>query len=884
MQVCRGSPLEVERRLVQHYLYRDGAGGAGPLRYIDASDVELAEAFNASSAEEALRILYEGCGGDDSIARVLAEGWHARWPDPGAPGYFRYLVLTCTVVALADADENSQEFSRNLQRIFRTKKHIGSRRALTGLWAALAHWCLAQRSAGHPIREFNLPDRRPGGIHIGWTYAISFPNWRDVFHLRRYLESNRRIVVALKGPQDAARLLCAIVTDHRTFTPAMIAAAGEYYSLYQSQASLLYLHPFWAAVCTTLPTSQGKPHRRAPSVRIELEFSAVPEDTQLSVTAYRDELTVALDLPAPFTCPLGEAIERLETWGNEIPAAIRWRESLENGAVAFAESRYGVWAACDEPISAHNRWLFLIRSERVDVQSTLRGSQVQIAPGWFLVGPIRDDDAKYTHSMLSLHRRTSAYVAAPPLRLEGGVHTSVGWLGRPSLLPRVLRQGHGSIALLPESANSAQPSVDDLGCRPCAIRAKEALDGGYRLRLQEQVPGGTALAIEQRVRFVANAPEHIDLGHPGLAWQDDSEFDDRVGWTEFGAHRGKGIMVSRASDESPHQGFDDFLELVYASGRRGWGERELIEAISTLLPGPSPWDVLRALIEAGWLRKTTSIAWRASRLWLVRPHLMQLSPEDDGPLVLAGAAPAVVRQRFISTATTLGGEVAVRGASGGMMPSIVVAHGASGAELARELGWPIERALFAQPVAAPGCWPQFDSDVGRHRLYREWDWMLGRFVDPSGSTNEKPVRLTWWRRPEGDRADLYMVAGRTPNTLTTLSRTVALAEAFRQFRQPMFSVEEDVMIRSSREGYLPMHLAKSLGIMTLRHGGPMRIGHVWTYSYPTCGKGVALVSLYLGRHFLKSAGGNNEMNTPSASTLVGHARHRGGRLGGRFRG
>lgn len=882
--LCRGTPLEVERRLVRHYLHTDGAGGAGPIRYIDATDLELTEVFGTSSPSEAIRILYDGCNGDDRIARVLSEGWDGHWPDANAPGFFRYLILTCTVVALADTDRDSQEFGRNLQQLFNTTRTFSSRRALPELWTKLAAWCEIRRQQGEPIRQLDLPERGPG-IHLGLTNAISFPNWRDVRHLRNELEQRVSIVQGLKDPADAARRLCSKITGDLGYSSAMVAAAREYYSFYMSQASLLHLHPFWATVCRALHSARAKPHQQAYSVRIELELAALVEDTELSISAY-DPVTAEIgDPPDPYICRVEEAVKRLGAWGGDLVATTRWREAFDAGVVAFTQERFGVWSASEADPSTHDAWLYLIDAKRISALRTVPITrQRQITPDWRLVGPLRNAEAQEVHAQLNLRRRDTSESAAPPFRFEDGVRTPAGWLGRITLLPRVWRQSTGSIDLLPCDEITARPMVSDIGGGWSAIEAVEALSGSYRVRLEEGVQGAVALAVERRVQFIADSPEHPDLTSPTRRWQEDPECIPTL-WANEPREVLRAETESHGHDGQPLRQFDDFLELFYARGRRGWSERDLADAIETLLPGPSPWDVMRALLEAGWAQRTIAVSWRASRWWLVAPNLVPLSSYANGPVMLGGAAPAAVRRRFVSTTMTLGGKSSVRSGVGPMSPVVTLATGVDLELLATELKWPIERPQSGHGLTAPACWPKVDTDTDRHRLHREWDWKFGRFKDLTPPRQEYPIRLTWWRRAEGDRPDLYVVEGRSKIPFTTSSRPVALAEAFRQGRQPMFKLEGEALLRIPGEGYLPLHLAKAISLLTLRCGGPVRIGNSWTYSYPTRRDGIALICSSLGRYFVKTeAVGNTPRDDLAMSSIIARARHRGGRPSRRLRG
>jgi hypothetical protein len=81
-----GTAWENELLLSRHYLGSDGALGAAPLRYIDATDGELARALHADDPEEARRQFVRSF--DPYIVRdVFREGAVITAPsDLDAPG------------------------------------------------------------------------------------------------------------------------------------------------------------------------------------------------------------------------------------------------------------------------------------------------------------------------------------------------------------------------------------------------------------------------------------------------------------------------------------------------------------------------------------------------------------------------------------------------------------------------------------------------------------------------------------------------------------------------------------------------------------------------------------------------------------------------------
>src|SRR5690606_14711665 len=272
------TPLTVEQRLVRYYLHTDGPHGAGPLRFIDASLPSIRAALEIEGDEaEVFAALARACGGPEKIAQVLAQGWSGHWPDATCPGFFRYLVLACAVVASADRNDRTREFGRNMQRVLNTTRTFNQRAGLPTLWKSLEEWC---RRAGRerPIRSLKLPPPFPNQPHLGLTNAVAFPNWRDIHDLRRVLEQRPALVSAIRSPRDAATRLCPIVLAKTDFASQLVDAAKEYKYLYEAHASLLGLHRFWLVVCQALNRTQARQPIRTNEVRVELLLGVVAED------------------------------------------------------------------------------------------------------------------------------------------------------------------------------------------------------------------------------------------------------------------------------------------------------------------------------------------------------------------------------------------------------------------------------------------------------------------------------------------------------------------------------------------------------------------------------------------------------------------------------
>jgi hypothetical protein len=463
-------------------------------------------------------------------------------------------------------------------------------------------------------------------------------------------------------------------------------------------------------------------------------------------------------------------------------------------------------------------------------------------------------------------------------RVIGGFKSGSAYLGRPALLPRIEAPEGGRLRLLNPlvEEDSAEVTLSPDGQHRLSVL--HVLSGPHLLRYEEQpLEGVEPLVWQKSLVFVPSAYEHANLSNP-----------DSNHWIlpeEYVAEAGSAVPIVfedestsealGADDGELAQRFDDFLEALYASGRSGWTESELIEVMREVLgPNrPSPWDVLRSLEESTWLVCRSAIAWRARRWWLLPPKLFA-SPEPGQMIViLGGSSPEAVRRRFFATATNLGASFEERHGVGPCSPRFCVARGVEPQLLARELGWCLE-SLPEWPVSpAPHGWPRDASDPGSHELAGRWNWRLGRFV-PSSVFTAEVVRLERFTRARKDRCDLFAVSGgNSSNQWVSSSRVVAIVEAHRRARAPLFSIEGNRLTRMSRDGHMPLPLALATCLRLGRTSGPVRSRDGWTYAYPADAWIVEAFRRTFGSAIV-SGGRSPVDNGPTAAELIGRRRRR----------
>jgi hypothetical protein len=858
---------DVESKLVSHYLSTSGPGGATSLTHIDASRAELAECLGVSNFEQAVEQVRDACGTDVDVSEFLASGTHPQGMPPAVPGFFRYLLLTCLVVASADENKETQEFGKNLQRLFNTRRSFGNRQALPIMWRRLVSWSENSRQSGMGVRNVILPPVDRTEPYIGLTNAISFPSWRDTHRLRSVLErSDERYRIG--SPRDVALRVCPVIKSDAGLSPQMRAASDEFASLYRNHASLLSTHRFWAAVCRALELKRPRLGPDVQRLRAELVPGFVAEDARIIFFRERGADAEADVKFRSKDCLAGDALKTLETAGYEREGEVL--QALRSGALPFVQERFGVWISSFSGGSSEDHWIYLVRQDRVEALRRFAFLKVSsLDQHWSLIEAVTGSAAVHVHNALGLHVGTSS---SQGFGLRGGVRTTAGYLGRPTLLPWVEVDGRADVSIS-SSSDSSKVVIERSGGRALLTSASR-LDGQYELCLEDNLDGRRVLAIQRPIRFVEDAPEHPRLRGRGSTWRDRLECCEAA-WRETRAEVIGDLPIDRWVDTEYQSRFDDLLELIYARGASGWTERDLIEAIRELTPDPSPWEIVRTLHESGWLRARASVRWRASLWSLIPPHLQRVTIDGVDAVVLSGSASSAIRARFEATAASLGGTAQVSHGVGSLSPLTCIATGVSADRLAEELGWPVGDARVAAPMREPLWWSTEPAGIEKHQAYGEWHWSPGEFrpFEPDAPAGDVEVR--WWRRAEQDRADLYSVDGGAPAQFVSPSRTVALAEAFRRARTAMFAERGTLLHRLSKDGHLPLHLAQTMHAHALTSPGIVRTTGGWQYVYPVSERGLRAVRACLGGHMIQGIVAPTKAMDTHNSTCVGFARHRG---------
>ena len=873
--VIVGAPQLVEQALVDHYLGTLGKSGSGPLRYLDASGSELAVALDADTAEQGLQKLLAACGSPRNIQWVL----HSGVPSGNeTPGFLRYLILTCAVIASSgEAGGSEHEFGSTLARLLGCDDIFGRRQALPAMWRSLVRWCEQKRNEGHAIRAVSLPP--PGvGVHLGYSNAVTFPNWRDASHLQRLvnrLGGGR----AIGRISDAAGLVCPRVTRSQGFSGAMCQAAEEFRTAYQQGAGLLRHHRFWRTLEKLL--RRGGSNKRPPSYpRLVLAFASSFDDVEA-----RLEL-IDSDPESPRSSLDGQIDDLMARRGEWLTAngfgiERRTRASvIRNDLIPLVETTLGTWISLEARPSVRTSILVLVRLDARMPDTLSKQPRTVVGRQWGLIGPLSPDDAAGIFPEATWSEAPSDPSSESAFRLEGGLRSGGAYLGLPGIFPAIRVSARTFPRLIEENSGKEIPlGQHEVGL--WRILSQGPLDGRYRLRIASRLSKEFEPLEEQAsIHFLVSVAEHNSLSQWNPAdWEVSSEIvmDAEASTPETWPPQGE-----PSSQAPPSPALNCLLESVYAGGRSGWSEAALLALVGQVIgkDGPSAWDVLRSLEEACWLQPARSLRWRARRWWLLPPRLVLVHSESGALVEVEGSTPHAVLERFRGVAAGLGLRVRQSNGVGPLSPplwSCEIGTDANARQLAIALEWSLLDATSSGCRPAPRCWPVETLDHARHTLQAVWNLGTGRFVAvrPSGL---QQTGLARYRQERGDRHDIFVLRGDGHALLTTV-RNVAVLEAARRHSRAMFHERSPGLYsRMIPEGYLPLPFAISAARRSGVRSGPVQGTQGWTYAYRLDNQVVDRLNGCLGRSFLvrgAEASPQNEVRVPYHPSRIAASRARG---------
>jgi hypothetical protein len=792
------------------------------------------------------------------------------------PGFFRYLVLSAYVPAVAADDDATRNFRLGLGRALGLMGPVDNLSELPAMWKRLVRWCDARRAEGKPYRRLVLPD--PGAWTIvGYSVRLAFPSWRDRERLTRRVEaigSSR-----LGAPRVVISLLKHEV-ESDAYSQAMRDAFEDFRTRFQRGERLLLQHRFWRLLeeARTAGSASRGPAGQGQSASLTLLAGLDDADFEL-------EFVVRVGASDPDTAPAGTrlsgpvdvVLRQLGSSAAALGSAARdIAKSVSAGLLLFVERQWGTWQFCrGADVRAH-----AVAVVREDVHRSLKQSAPACRPvggGWLVsrplpLGTVEDLVARVLRSPLTEAGDELAAVA-----LVGAIRTGSALLGRPAVLPSVRATSLATV--------SAEPAGGARG-RLCAELPAESRrePGTWRLASDEPVGGAwrilaregdsdDGVEAEILLRFDERAVEHPDLADPDRS-PELLEHERELLFSTPGA------LLARPAPQVGERRGDarllDLLEAIYAGGRSGWAESDLIPLILRALPtqgAPRVFDVLHVLHGSGWIEPRLLARWRGRRWFLRSPSIVEVCAEGESLAVLDGATPEVVRERFCATARNAGGEARERAPCGGWGVPMMVARVDDPSALASALDMELAKATVVRIEAAPGCWLAETRSLTNRERAASWCWHSGAFR-PYAEPGPRQVRLERFVRARGDDRDIFSVTRPGGAAAVFESRAAAIIEAHRLAGQSLFQVDGGQLVRRAMDGSLPSPAVSYLRLLHLANPGIVLGGeHPPRLAYPTDG-----ASAKLARRWFGDAIGGVARRVPDSTLTVAVARRRLSRL------
>lgn len=791
------SLAEWEGALTRRFLTSAGEG-VGPIRSFDVSPETLAIAAGAepSAGDEAVSSFKRALLAERSaLYWALEDGYFNKKLAPDCPGCFAYLALTIFVDSQRDGDSASDQFRPKLAAFLGVNRSFSKLSGIAIMWRALRAWLARQAKSGGAFRKLVLPDE-DGWVQIGHTLRLSFPSRRDHTFLGHFFSQNPGIA------SDERVMLATLrnLVDRSSASKGLHDAFDEFYAAYLDDQRTLGDHRFWKFV---LSVASGR-------------NVAMPMDVLMEV--YPDEdglLNFRIDVAgkrhgASVHATLQSAVEAVARIG---PSNLR--KVSDSGYVVFKRIGSARWTAAPRFSDCRGE-IKVGLNARATASVGSKLGKLRQSGDW----SITNDPVSIAKAEDAL-RRLLANGDLPPtisgVTMTGGVRIGHHWLGRRAVLPKI-STNLGLPTVIGEDGDAA-PSITCREIEPnlYSIRSRRPLGGAFELR--------SSPTTATRLNFVADAFVH-DAEAPAGAVKSPE-------WTDAVQLQSRVADPPRAWDAVP-EALDDLLEAIYAGGRRGWGEGDLIPLIESVLPAEiSAWDFLRSLQDAAVLEPFLRARFKGRTWGMVPVTLVPLRSASEDIVLIDGCLGALQRRDFRHTVKSLGGQAFRRVASPWSVP-LVGAVGAPIEELADRLGWPSASARM------PGRRPASVEDAPQRRLeaYRSastWSWEAGRFgFDVSASR----VKLARWIHLEERDHDVYVVTGGGPER-KFVSRCGAIVHAHMCAGKTMYRFEADRLVRTGRDGFLPDRIALWLRYENLRNAEILPPGG---YAYPSTASQAATVA------------------------------------------
>lgn len=826
--------LDWEVVLTRHYL-AFGEGDTSPIRSFEVTGRTLAEAVELDAEMEKDRVLEAFRSlfvvNEAKMLEALRHGAYRRYTDVDVPGCFAYLALTMLVEGLMDPAATGNEFRPKLAAFLKLDRNFVQLPGINSMWNDLQAWLQLKSEAGLPYRTLQLPEP-DSRVQIGYSVRLSFPSRRDRGVVQRFLDDNDGI---LNSPLEFLKLFRRLADGPKP-SEDLKAAFKDFWQSYLQGQRALADHRFWRLV-------QAIHLGRKTSTAFEIVVEMVRDEDDLRSFAV-SEAESGLAIGGDGT--LEEAVAVAKTKG---PHDLT--KAMEIGLIFFRRTGHARWEAMPA-LPEGVRQIAIGLSPQLAGKVGSKLGELVSSGSWSLTAT-EVPAGKAQDCLRAFVKLPNPEEAVRSVRVFGGVRTAGVWLGRTSFLPKVSADGAG-ISVSPQAGQKqdAKISCQELAAGTYAIKSITKLDGSYVV-VPEGTVAGAIPTWSRNLTFLSDAHVHRSLPDPsGIPIP---EWKDVVAAEESS-------VVARPTWDEVDPGLDDLIEAVYAGGRGGWNENELVPMVSEVLQrDASAWDFLRSLQEASLLVPYLKPGWKG-RTWALRPPtIVSLTGPNIGLAVVDGCVGKRLVDDFRDAVRAMGGRPFLAAGAAKWAPPLIGATGVDAQTLASRLGWKVGSV----PVAGdtPACFEQSDL---RHEFYTvasRWNWERGHFV-AGQAEDEAAVQIARWINRGNRDHDVYVVRDRGRETRYA-SRSSAIAHAHVTRRLAMFKVEEGQMMRTTSEGALPAPVAAWLRYRNLRNSGATGMRR---YAYPVGAGDFAKLSKILPG-LIDGADSENSVQAANASRRSG---------------
>jgi hypothetical protein len=774
-----------EAVLVEQFLRIGADGDASPLRSFEITAETLASALRieAVTPDEAIAALQSAALADVNLWSALSTG-RRRAPTATSPNCFTYLAITLLIDTLLEGHYSEQgQFRDRLRSWLGTTRSMMQLSGVATMWRELAAWLDARVAAGERFRRLVLPDPPRTWTQIGYTRCLSFPTRADVGFLKRVMARFRH------GESDPPRLIRAIDSAIHCGDASwgMESAFHEFRDAFR-RGTASTDHRFWRLVLRSAKTTDFD--ERDDAV-LELSFD---QDQCRSILLGSVSDTAALNVMPDIGAAMRSDLVR--TSANLSAAAMR-------GVAFFRQVGMARWHAQSDPPLGSAVTHVAFAASFAHLVEGINPSLVKSGDWWLTSEPIAERAVDDLLSALQLNRRRGEHLL--DIGVADGVRVGSAWLGRRAFLPRVDAGSRRTVVARVAGQEDGAPITVSDG----RLASRETVIGNYDVSVTSGIDG-EMLEWSRRVVFVANARPHDALGGADQAAPLVRE------WLTFEGARPRKTHLGNLAWSNEDFASADVLEAIYASGRSGMSESEVVDLVGRGAAAQvNIWSLLRSLQESGFIEARHRQRWRG-RVWtLGKPKLITMDGSARGLVVMEGATCAALEREFCEVADGVGGTPFRRLGVSEWSPAVIGAIGVDVQALATRLGWQLERNPV-QPRLRPGGLETSVLVAEHHKLASSWDWNRRLFV--TDAVDRCEVSLTRWVHPGGRDHDVYRVTSAKHNS-SHMTRNAAILTAHIVARVPLFKVDGEKLMRTSREGALPHEFARWLRLMTLVGGG-----------------------------------------------------------------